>query len=179
MADYFTPTIVEPEIPDADMTPLERLLLSHIFETEQYDGVTYLFSEQGPSDMVYLDRAEVMAALTASENTPSSTNDFVREQLAAAGSDASEIEFDMSVSGWPVLFQDILSRSATIPYVTVKSAFTCSKMRSDGFGGMAMLITADDVMAKSTHDIIEEFEAKLKAIPAKDGGQVSAADNAS
>jgi len=176
MADYFTPTVVEPEIPDGDMTPLERLLLSRIFETERYNGATYLFSEQGPSDMIYLPRSELAAALTASGATTSGANAFIKERLAAVEDDTSEIEIDMSVIGWPFLFQDIVSRSATIPYVTVKSAFTCSKMRSDGFGGMAMLITADDVMAKSTHDLIEELEAKVKASPTKDGGQEDIAD---
>ena len=35
MADYFTPTVIQQTILDADMTPLERLLLSHIFESER------------------------------------------------------------------------------------------------------------------------------------------------
>jgi hypothetical protein len=30
-------------------------------------------------------------------------------------------------------------------------------MRPDGFGGMAVLITADAVRGKSTNDLIEEF----------------------
>jgi len=179
MADYFTPTIVEPEIPDADMTPLERLLLSRVFETERYDGKTYLFSEQGPSDMVYLPRSELAAALAASEGITSSANTFIKERLAAIEDDASEAEIDMSDLGWQFLLQDVVSRSATIPYVIVKSAFTCSKMRSDGFGGMAMLISANDVMVKSTHDLIEEFEARVNASPAKDGGQDNTADSAS
>ena len=37
MADYFTPTDIQQTIPEADMTPLERLLLSHVFEAER-DG---------------------------------------------------------------------------------------------------------------------------------------------
>jgi hypothetical protein len=47
--------------------------------------------------------------------------------------------------------------SAGLRYVTAVSAFTCSKMRPNGFGGMAVLITADTVIAKSTNDIIEDF----------------------
>ena len=37
MADYYTPTVIQQTIPDTDMTPLERLLLSNIFEAER-DG---------------------------------------------------------------------------------------------------------------------------------------------
>ena len=55
------------------------------------------------------------------------------------------------------IFHKIVRRSASLRYVTAVSAFTCSKMRLDGFGGMAVLITASGVMGKSTNDIIEDF----------------------
>jgi hypothetical protein len=45
-------------------------------------------------------------------------------------------------------------RSSTLRYVTVVTSFTCSKMRPDGFDGMAVLITADAVTGKSTEDIL-------------------------
>ena len=179
MADYFTPTTVEPEIPDGDMTALERLLLSNIFETERYHGKTYLFSSEGPSDMSYVARSELAAALAASETIASATNNFIKEQLAANKDDAGDIELDMSVTGWTFVFQDIIRRSATIPYMIVKSAFTCTKMRPDGFGGMVTLITADDVMAKSTYDLIEEFEAKVTGDATNRGAQQNTSDGAS
>jgi hypothetical protein len=34
MADYFTPTVIQPTIPLDAITPLARLLLSHIFNAE-------------------------------------------------------------------------------------------------------------------------------------------------
>ena len=37
------------------------------------------------------------------------------------------------------------------------SAFTCSRMRPDGFGGMATVITADAIRGKSTGDILADF----------------------
>ena len=55
------------------------------------------------------------------------------------------------------MFQDIVRRSHTLRYITAVSAFTCSKMRPDGWGGMAVLITPSEVMGKSTGDIIEDF----------------------
>jgi hypothetical protein len=162
MADYWTPTVVEPDIPDVDMTPLERLLLLRIFESERYDGATYFFSEQVPSDMVYLARSDLAVAFAASQAVQSAANTFVSEQLAASGEGTDDIELDMSEPGWQFLFQDIVRRSATVTVVTIKMAFTCSKMRADGFGGMAMLITADAVMAKSTNDLLDEFAAELE-----------------
>ena len=53
--------------------------------------------------------------------------------------------------------QDIVCRSPTLDHVTAVSAFTCSRMRPDGFGGMAVVITADFVRGKSTNDILEDF----------------------
>jgi hypothetical protein len=35
MADYYSPTVIQQTIPDADMTPLERLILSNIFDSEK------------------------------------------------------------------------------------------------------------------------------------------------
>ncbi len=56
--------------------------------------------------------------------------------------------------------QDIVRRSTTLRYVTAVSSFSCSKMRPDGFGGMAVLITADRIVGKSTSDILEDFLAE-------------------
>ena len=71
--------------------------------------------------------------------------------------DNAEIELDFSDRSWESIFQDIVRRSASLRYVTVVSAFTCSRMRPDGFGGMAVLITPTAVMGKSTSDIVEDF----------------------
>lgn len=45
----------------------------------------------------------------------------------------------------------------TLTYISVISSFTCSKMRPDGFGGMAVLITKDAIKGKSTGDVLEDF----------------------
>ena len=60
---------------------------------------------------------------------------------------------------WEVILQDIVRRSSTLRYVTVVTAFTCTKMRPDGFGGMAVVITADAIKGKSTNDFIEDLLA--------------------
>ncbi len=41
--------------------------------------------------------------------------------------------------------QDIVKRSPTLAYVTAVSSFTCSRMRPDGFGGAAVVITSHDL----------------------------------
>ncbi|MBY6240477.1 ArdC-like ssDNA-binding domain-containing protein [Methylosinus sp. Sm6] len=51
----------------------------------------------------------------------------------------------------PINAVDVLS------YPTVVSSFTCTRMRRNGFGGMAVLITKDTVVGKSTHDILDDL----------------------
>jgi hypothetical protein len=161
MPDYFTPTVIQPAIPVADITPLERLLLSHIFNAEADGEGLYFYADERPADMIWLDRAPIETALAQSKNTVDSTAvSVVTEQLARMPADNVEIELDFSDMSWESIFQDIVRRSATLRYVTAVSAFTCSRMRPDGFGGMAVLITPSAVIGKSTNDVIEDFLAE-------------------
>jgi len=158
MADYFTPTVIQPAIRAADVTPLERLLLSHIFNAEPQGEDLYFYADERPANTVWLDRAPLEAALAQSKgHADSAAAAFVIEQLARVPADDVEIELNVGTLSWKAIFQDIVRRSPTLRYVTAVSAFTCSTMRPEGFGGMAVLITADAVMGKSTGDIIEDF----------------------
>ncbi len=172
MADYFSQTVVHQSIPEGDISPLERLLLSHIFSAEPDEEGIYFFSEQGPSDMLWLPRGQLEQALAASQAVESGANDFIRSQLANLQADATEVDLDMSEPGWPFLFQDIVRRSSTLKYVSIEAAFTCSKMRSDGFGGMAMLITAEDVLSKTTGELLQEFEDRASGRSTTSGNHV-------
>ncbi len=162
MADYFTSTVVQPDIPLPDMTPLETLILKAMFDSEIINGEIYFFSEEGTSDVLSFNPAELREALERSENTPSSIHDAVKGELDAADPGAEDIDLDLSLTNWAFIFQDIVKRSRTLTHVSVVSAFTCSKMRPDAFGGMATLITADAIRSKSTTDLLEEFMAEAK-----------------
>jgi hypothetical protein len=84
----------------------------------------------------------------------SHTAAFVRKRLAATPA-ARDVDLDLnSALAWETILQDIVRRSSTIDQVIASSAFTCSKMRPDGFGGMVVLITADAVLGKSTEDML-------------------------
>ena len=161
MADYYTPTVLQQSIPDADMTPLERLLLTHIFDTERDGDGWYFFSEQGPADMLYVERAALEAALAASQSTGESVaNTFVKEHLPEPQCGdplPSHLDLDLSTTSWEFIMQDIVKRSSTLAYVSVVSFFTCSKMRPDGFGGAVVVISDDEILGKSTNDLLEEF----------------------
>lgn len=157
MADYFSPTVVQPTIPNADMTPLERLLLMQIFESESDGDGLYFFAEITPAEQIELPIETLRNAHAASDGVASETATYVINHLNAVGDDHADVEFDLSVTSWEFIFQDIVKRSTTLDHVAVVSAFTCSRMRPEGYGGMAILITADAVWGKSTEDILGEL----------------------
>ena len=148
MANYLSPTVIQQPIPVADMTPLERLVLSLIFDAEPDGEALYFHASLGPSDAIGLSIDDLRTAFEASAGIDSTAATYVAERLAAAPADDTEIEIDFSGTSWEFIFQDIVRRSATLRYVTAVTSFTCSKMRPDGFGGMAVLITADAIRRK-------------------------------
>jgi hypothetical protein len=159
MADYFTPTVVQQTIPHADITPLEIILLSYVFSSEVDAEGWYFFAEQAPANFLFIPRRELEDGLNASRHIASEANTLI-EKLLADHLEGAELEVDMSVGSYEFIFQDIVSRSITLEYVSVVSAFTCSKMRPDGFGGMAIVITSDAVKGQSTLDFIQDFLAE-------------------
>jgi len=71
MAAYFSPTVIQQPIPIPDMTPLERLVLSLIFDAEPDGETLYFHTACGPSDAIGLSVDELRAAFEASAATAS------------------------------------------------------------------------------------------------------------
>jgi len=130
MADYYTPTVIQQTIPEVDMTALERLLLSHVFDAERDGEGWYFFSEAGPVDMTTIARAALEAALAASEpDLDSTAYAFARKRLADLKDDElqdGQLDVDFSETSWERILQDIVRRSRTLRYVSAVSSFTCS-----------------------------------------------------
>jgi hypothetical protein len=163
MADYYTPTVVEPFIPLAAMLPIERLFLAQVFSEELDGEAAYYFSEDGACDLISLSAEEVRAALdAATPETSRLAQKLIDEQPDAILGD-DDIDFDMCGDLWPDVLQDIVRRSANLEHLTVTMAFTCSKMRLDGFGGLAMLITGTAIRSESTHTLFDRFYAEASA----------------
>lgn len=137
MADYFSQTIVQPVIPNACITPLERFLLEQMFEHEEDGGRTYFFASESVTDLI--DRSDgVLETLLGADASPLAA--ALREALRTADDPDC---LDVGDVGYAAVFQAIVARHLTeVPYVTVEVAYTCSRMRPDGFGGSAELITA-------------------------------------
>ncbi len=172
MADYYTPTVVEPMIPLTAMLPIERLFLAQVFSEEIEGEAAYYYSEDGACDLIYLDAEAVRTALdAASVETSSLARKLINEQPDAILGD-EEIELDACGDLWAEVLQDIIRRSPDLDHLTVTMAFTCSMMRPDGFGGLAMLITASEIRSASTHTLFDRFYAEASA-----NGEISHGDS--
>lgn len=154
MANYYSPTVVLPSLPLADMTPIEQLLLTAMFDAEPGGDALYFFAEDSFDDIPTLEVDEVRAALA--ENPAGRTADRFRELLAELEPDAELLRFE-DEAPWELTLQDIVRRSPTIHHVQVTTAFTCSKMRPDGFGGAVTIITAERVLSSSTEQMACEL----------------------
>jgi hypothetical protein len=163
MADYYTPTVIDPMIPLAAMLPIERLFLAQVFDEELDGESAYYCSEDGARDMISLSAADVRTALdTATPETSRLAQKLIDEQPdAILGED--DIDLDMCGDLWADVLQDIVRRSPDLDHLTVTMAFTCSKMRPDGFGGLAMLITASTIRSESTHTLFDRFYTEAAA----------------
>jgi len=154
MADYFSPSVVTPSIPRGDMTPIEHLLLTAMFQSEPDGDALYLFAEASFNDRPILDVDEIRAALDDGEACR--TADFVRANLADVACDEAILHLEDELP-WEQALQDIVRRSQTLANIQVITAFTCTKMRPDGFGGAITLITADQIQSSSTDQMALEM----------------------
>jgi len=150
MADYHSPTVVRPSIPADAITPLELALLSGMFEHEIDDDAIYFYSSDGPSDMVWLDIADLRALLEDEPMPSGPVVEMVRARLAESAPDEAELELDLSMLGEATIFQGIVRRCEQLDHVTIVSAWTCTRMRPDGFGGGITVVTADHILSSST-----------------------------
>lgn len=163
MADYYTPTVIDPVIPLKAMLPIERLFLAQVFD-EAVEGETACYSSaDGANDLIFLDAAVVRAALDSAGTETSSLFRKLRDEHVAANLGGDEIELDMCGDLWAGVLQDIVRRCPDLDHLTVTMSFTCSKMRVDGFGGLAMLITATAIRSESTNTIFERFYTEAAA----------------
>ena len=177
MADYHFPTVVMPHVPFRDVTALEALLLPLIFDESAEDDGSYFHSWCGPSDTITVEIDELREALEESKDVEARITGYVTTLLAAHEAIPEEdrpddLDIDLTAGpGWDALFQDIVRRSSTLDEIVVTAAFTCTKMRPDGFGGSVMRITADTIQYASTVDMLETmWNAPAPSAPVEDGG---------
>lgn len=154
MADYYSPTVVLPDLPFADINPIELLLLTAMFDDETDGKTVYFFSEDGFDDLPVLEVDEARAALADSPDGRVAAH--IRERLEVLEPDATDFAIEDDTL-WEDVFQDIIRRSSTLHHIEVITSNMCSKMRPDGFGGAVTIITAERALSSSTQQMACEL----------------------
>ncbi|MGE3738206.1 MAG: hypothetical protein AB7I59_01710 [Geminicoccaceae bacterium] len=140
MADYMVQGVVHESIPVDKLSAVD-LTVAHamgLFSAEHEGEVTFTI-EGGWQDEVHAE--DVMV------------DDQDSQELLELLGDDEFIGIEE--------FLRHLCRKSELPYLTVELAFTCSKMRDDGFGGAAVVVTPEAVYSQATS---EWLDAKLKQL---------------
>lgn len=74
MDDLETTVVITPAIPLDDMTPLERLVLSHVFDAGETDEGLLLYSDHGAAKLLNIPTTQLATAYTASWLDPIATS---------------------------------------------------------------------------------------------------------
>lgn len=154
MAEYYSQSTVSPLLPLVDMSAAERLVLGAVFDAEEDEGELYLFAENGRNLTIAIDRNDARTALKAT--CPASAATRLLSKAVAETADGEDVVSIDVEDGWIDILQDIIRRSVTLTFLALETAHTCSKMRADGFGGGAIVVTADTVDMMSTSQFIDE-----------------------
>jgi hypothetical protein len=157
MPECFSPIVVQQTIPLADISPLERLILDHIFSFEiDGDAIRY-FAECGLDEQPEINAVDVRLALAASQGFDSRAAPSIADELARIVDPDSVFVPDLAVDRWEMIIQDVIRRSATLTCVSAVTSWTSTKMERDAFGGMVTVITANEIFTRSTDDLLEEL----------------------
>lgn len=163
MADYYGQCVVTPFIPVTDMNPAERLLLNSIFSHETSDDEVYFFADPWREMNFVLQLEEVHAALSASP-ADCVASCFLTDCVTQNDDQHDFLEVDMG-DHWMEVLQDIVRRSPSLSHIAIETAYTCSRMLFDGFGGQAILITVQAIDSMSTSQFIDDALSRITSKP--------------
>lgn len=164
MTDYYSQTVVRTDIPRSSMTGLEFDVLCQIFSHETAGDDIFFFAEHGLNDIAYVTAGTAKAYAEADLGIASTLADHVAEAMTRLPDGDEQVEIDVAEIGYETIFQDVVRRSA-LDFIEVETAWTCTKMRPDGFGGAATLITASAIESISTSSWLDEAIARLEIGP--------------
>jgi hypothetical protein len=155
--EFYAQSVVQPDIPNTCMTPIECWLLNRIFESEPIDDRVYFFAKDSPNFYAEIDE-HLTEALKQTRAAKLSIE--LCDAIDAKLRDPSVVEdgsFDLEeLGGYERVLQDICKRYPDqLRYVTVEQSFTCTRMAPDAFGGAITLITPDGIHSISTQEWLD------------------------
>lgn len=170
MTDIETRITTYPALPIADITPLERLVLSNVLDCSETEDGLELFTDLGPRNPVRVRRKDLIEAFHASErNIEILLRTFIEDSVLAQLSDddgdpESIVQIDLSAFPWQFIVQDVIARSATGQELVVIQWISHPSQRPDTFGASVSLITANGIYHATSDDLISHFRRQDQAL---------------
>ena len=161
-----------PPIPHADVTPLEKLMLTHVLEcSETYIGFV-LFSDVGPINPITVKRQALLNAFRASASVADSAlNAFIGSRILALlptspdGEDLDiDVEVDLSEFPWQFIVQDIVARSPSLSEMTVIQWMNHPSQRPETYGTSVSLITGKGIHHATSEELLNRFRSQARAL---------------
>ena len=189
MTNLETRIFTYPPIPLADITPLEKLVLTHVLECSETEAVLVLFTDIGPVNPIRVNRQALLDAFGASAPQSESTlNAFVGSRILALlpTSPAREdldiaVDIDLSEFPWQFIVHDIVARSPSLQEVTVIQWTNHPSQRLESYGASVSLITGKGIHHATSEDILNRFrlqdrglEPPVSPVTPKDGAPAPA-----
>ena len=159
-----------PPIPLADITPLEKLILTHVLECSETEAGLVLFTDVGPINPIRVKRQALLDAFGASaQHADSALNAFVGNRILALlptspdGNDVAS-EIDLSEFPWQFIVHDIVARSPSLAEVTVIQWMNHPSQRLESYGASVSLITGKGIHHATSEDLLNRFRLQNRAL---------------
>jgi hypothetical protein len=159
-----------PPIPLADITPLEKLVLTHVLECSETEAGLVLFTDVGPINPINVKRQALLDAFGASASqADSALNAFIGSRILAllptspAGNDVAA-EIDLSEFPWPFIVHDIVARSPGLAEVTVIQWMNHPSQRLETYGASVSLITGKGIYHATSEDLLNRFRVQDRSL---------------
>lgn len=170
MTNLETRIYTYPPIPLADVTPLEKLMLTHVLECSDTDAGLIMFTDFGPINPISVKRQALLSAFRASASQANSAlNAFIGNRILALlptspdGEDL-DIEVDLSEFPWQFIVQDIVARSPSLPEMTVIQWMNHPSQRPESYGASVSLITSKGIHHATSEDLLNRFRWQDRAL---------------
>jgi hypothetical protein len=160
-----------PALPIADITPLEKLILSKVLDCAEIDGGLELYTDTGPMNPIVVSRRELMEAMDTSDQANESLlKRFMRGHVLSSilpreDPDPESVVFiDLSEFPWQFVVQDIITRSPTPRELVVIQWISDPSQRPDTFGASVSLITENGVFHATSEHLLADFRKRDQAL---------------
>ncbi len=159
-----------PPIPLADITPLEKLILTHVLECSETEAGLVLFTDVGPVNPITVKRQALVDAFGASAaQSGSALNAFIGSRILAllptsAYGDDIAADIDLTEFPWQFIVHEIVARSPSLQEVTVIQWMNHPSQRLETYGASVSLITGKGIHHATSEDLLKRFRLQDRAL---------------